>query len=66
MVTSDPQTTSAGSWQIAGAIRRFEPALVWLGLILYLSLAKLALDIWLPGAFAAPAQAAVFACHRLS
>jgi hypothetical protein len=61
MMTERPQTTLPRIWRVGGIVRRHEPALVWLGVMLYFGLVKLILDTWLPGAFADPDQAALFA-----
>jgi len=61
MITERPHTAPPRSWSVSGVFRGHEPALVWLGVTLYLGLVKLILDTWLPGAFADPDQAALFA-----
>ena len=61
MMTERPHAALPRFWYAEGIFRRHEPALVWLGVMLYLGLVKLILDTWLPGAFADPDQAALFA-----
>lgn len=61
MLIERPHTASPRSWGVGRIFRQYESAFAWLGVMLYLSLVKLLLDTWLPGAFADPDQAALFA-----
>jgi hypothetical protein len=61
MISEHPQTALRRFWRVGEIVRRHESALVWLGVMLYFGLVKLILDTWLPGAFADPDQAALFA-----
>ena len=59
-MTEHARTAHAGSWTAHEVFRRHQPAVVWLGLMLYLGLVTLVLARWLPNAFADPDQAALF------
>jgi hypothetical protein len=61
MITERPQPAPPRFWGVGEIVRHHESALVWLGVMLYLGLVKLILDSWLPGAFADPDQASLFA-----
>jgi hypothetical protein len=60
MIAEPQRAAPTTSFRVGERFRRHEPALVWLGLMLYLALVKVILDTWLPGAFADPGQAALF------
>jgi hypothetical protein len=60
MISEPQRAAPTNALRVGEIFRRHEPALVWLGLMLYLGLVKVILDTWLPGAFADPGQAALF------
>jgi hypothetical protein len=61
LMTERSQTALPRFWRVGEIVRRHEPAMIWLGVMVYFGLVKLILDTWLPGAFADPDQAALFA-----